>query len=72
MSLADYLAKKYLTVDLPEKKSKKRKRKDGAQSGFIITDDDASGWETKDTAVDEDNAPLNGKQPGCFRLTRNS
>ncbi|KAL9003342.1 MAG: hypothetical protein Q9188_003792 [Gyalolechia gomerana] len=71
MSLADYLAKKYLTVDLPEKKSKKRKRKDGAQSGFIITDDDASGWGTRDTAVDEDDAPLNvGAVSAEFRKTK--
>lgn len=62
MSLADYLAKNYLTADSkPEKKSKKRKRKDGAQPGLIIADD-ALGWADKATAGDEDDTPLNGKQ----------
>ncbi|KAL8945151.1 MAG: hypothetical protein Q9211_000303 [Gyalolechia sp. 1 TL-2023] len=71
MSLADYLAKRYLTADLPEKKPRKRKRKDGAQSGFIIADDDASAWEAKDAAVDEDDAPLNvGVVSAEFRKTK--
>lgn len=62
MSLADYLAKNYLTADSkPEKKPKKRKRKDGAQSGLIIADDDALGWGAKTTAGDEDDGPLNSK-----------
>lgn len=58
MSLADYLAKNYLTADSkPEKKSKKRKRKDGAASGLIIADDDALGWEGNRTAHAEDEGP---------------
>ena len=57
MSLADYLAKKYLTADSkPEKKSKKRKRKDG-ESGLIIADDDALGWNIKATAGDDEDGP---------------
>jgi pre-mRNA-splicing factor CWC26 len=46
-SLADYLAKNYLTADpKPSKKTKKRKRKDAAPAaGLVIADDDATGWE---------------------------
>ena len=58
MTLADYLAKNYLTADSkPEKKSKKRKRKDG-ESGLIIADDDALGWNTNDTAGDNEDGPI--------------
>ncbi|CBX99750.1 similar to pre-mRNA-splicing factor cwc26 [Plenodomus lingam JN3] len=55
MSLADYLAKNYLTAD-SEKKSKKRKRKN-KDAGLIIDDDDDLGWKDK---ADEDNedAPM--------------
>lgn len=67
MSLADYLAKNYLTADSKsEKKSKKRKRKDGAQTGLIIADDDAPGWGPKATAGDDDDGPLNGKPTNRF------
>ncbi|KAI4207136.1 MAG: hypothetical protein LQ349_009873, partial [Xanthoria aureola] len=60
MSLADYLAKNYLTADSkPEKKTKKRKRKDASQAGLIIADDDALGWGTKATDADDDDAPVN-------------
>lgn len=61
MSLADYLAKNYLTADSkPEKKTKKRKRKEAIQSGLVIADDDALGWNTNG-AVDVDEAvPLTG------------
>lgn len=58
MSLADYLAKNYLTADSkPEKKSKKRKRKDGAASGLIIANDDALGWEGSRKALADDEGP---------------
>ena len=58
MSLADYLAKNYLTADSErEKKSKKRKRKDG-ESGLVIADDDALGWNTNDTAGDNEDGPI--------------
>ena len=61
MSLADYLAKKYLTADSkPEKKSKKRKRKD-ASIGLVIQDDDTTGWDSKGTAKEEDDGPVTGK-----------
>ncbi|KAI4127023.1 MAG: hypothetical protein LQ338_003436 [Usnochroma carphineum] len=72
MSLADYLAKNYLTADSKvEKKPKKRKRKDGAQSGLIIADDDALGWGAQNTAGDEDDAPLNvGAVTAEFRKTK--
>jgi len=55
MSLADYLAKNYLTAD-SEKKSKKRKRKT-KEAGLTIDDDDTLGW--KDQAEDDDDdAPV--------------
>ena len=67
MSLADYLAKNYLTPDTkPERKSKKRKRKDGAGSGLIIADDDALGWDTKGTANADDDGPLTGTPYTCL------
>jgi len=62
MSLADYLAKNYLTPDSkPEQKSKKRKRKSGAQSGLVIADDDALGWDRNETSKNDDDGPLTGK-----------
>ncbi|KXT11104.1 hypothetical protein AC579_655 [Pseudocercospora musae] len=57
MTLADYLAKNYLSADA--KPSKKRKRKDKAQAeGLTIADDDANTW-TKPTehADEDDEAP---------------
>ena len=62
MSLTDYLAKHYLTADSkPEKSSKKRKRKDGVASGFIISDDDVLGWNRNGTSNADDDAPLEGE-----------
>lgn len=62
MSLAEYLAKNYLTADLkPEKKSKKRKRKDAIQSGLVIADDDALGWNTNGGVDADELAPLTSK-----------
>ncbi|KAF1842565.1 uncharacterized protein K460DRAFT_380391 [Cucurbitaria berberidis CBS 394.84] len=55
MSLADYLAKNYLTAD-SEKKSKKRKRKH-RDGGLTIDDDDNLGWTEKADEGDED-APM--------------
>ncbi|KAI8936790.1 Pre-mRNA-splicing factor cwc26 [Plenodomus lindquistii] len=55
MSLADYLAKNYLTAD-SEKKSKKRKRKN-KDGGLVIDDDDNLGWKDKADDDDED-APV--------------
>lgn len=58
MSLADYLAKNYLTADSrPEKKSKKRKRKDG-NSGLIIADDDGLGWNRNGSSNADEDAPI--------------
>ncbi|KAL8774555.1 MAG: hypothetical protein Q9209_000928 [Squamulea sp. 1 TL-2023] len=72
MSLADYLAKNYLTADSkPEKKSKKRKRKDGAHLGLVIADDDALGWGAKAADADDDEAPLNVSATSAeFRKTK--
>lgn len=58
MSLADYLAKNYLTAD-SEKKSKKRKRKN-KDGGLTIDDDDNLGWKDKAEDDDED-APMIGE-----------
>ncbi|XTI85993.1 Pre-mRNA-splicing factor of RES complex-domain-containing protein [Cenococcum geophilum] len=61
MSLADYLAKNYLTADPPaDKKSKKRKRKAAKNNpaGLIIADDDISGWNTNTAENDDDDAPM--------------
>jgi len=55
MSLADYLAKNYLTAD-SEKKSKKRKRKT-KEAGLTIDDDDTLGWKDK-AEDDDDDAPV--------------
>lgn len=59
MSLADYLAKNYLTADSrPEKKTKKRKRKDAIQPGLVIADDDALGWNTNGIVHADEDAPF--------------
>lgn len=55
MSLADYLAKNYLTAD-SEKKSKKRKRKE-KNSGLTIDDDDILGWKNN-ADEDAEDAPM--------------
>lgn len=61
MSLANYLAKHYLTADSKsEKRSKKRKRKVGTASGLTIADDDALGWDRSIGNADDD-APLEGE-----------
>jgi pre-mRNA-splicing factor CWC26 len=57
MSLADYLAKNYLTAD-SDKKSKKRKRKH-KDGGLKIDDDDISGW-NKGADEDDDDVPTIG------------
>jgi pre-mRNA-splicing factor CWC26 len=61
MSLADYLAKNYLTADpVPEKKKKKKRKDKAVESGLVIADDDVLGW-TKDTGRgDDEDGPLTG------------
>ncbi|RPB23475.1 hypothetical protein L211DRAFT_825323 [Terfezia boudieri ATCC MYA-4762] len=57
MSLADYLAKNYLTADpthSDKKKKKKRKKDSSVSSGIIIADDDALGWDTTTTTISKD------------------
>ena len=62
MSIANYLAKHYLTADSrPEKDLKKRKQKDGTTSGLTIADDDAMGWTRDVPRVPDDDAPLQGE-----------
>ena len=68
MTLADYLARNYLTPDSKaDRKSKKRKRKDGSQSGLIIADDnddDALGWDKNGSSTrNEEDRPLTGSVP---------
>lgn len=59
MSLADYLAKNYLTADSrTERKSKKRKRKDGTENGLVIAEDDALGWDPHGPTNAEDEGLL--------------
>lgn len=61
MSLTEYLARNYLTADSrPEKKkkTKKRKQKDTIQSGLVIADDDALGWNTNGAVDADEDAPL--------------
>lgn len=58
MSLADYLAKNYLTAD-SDKKSKKRKRKT-KDGGLTIADDDITGWK-KGAESDDEDAPIIGE-----------
>ena len=55
MSLADYLAKNYLTADpsLSDKQKKKKRKKDKSTSGITIADDDALGWDDADTTKDK-------------------
>lgn len=61
MSLADYLAKNYLTAD-SDKKSKKRKRKN-KNGGLVIDDDDVSGWNKGDGDSDEDGPTIGTHHP---------
>ncbi|KAI9803121.1 MAG: Pre-mRNA-splicing factor cwc26 [Piccolia ochrophora] len=63
MSLADYLAKNYLTADpVPDRKTKKRKRKGaslgGTEGGLVIAEDDSLGWDGARTNKDDEDAPL--------------
>ena len=61
MTLADYLAKNYLNADpAPEKKSKKRKRKQTASEGLVIADDDALDWDPQASRNDTEDGPLTG------------
>jgi pre-mRNA-splicing factor CWC26 len=72
MSLADYLAKNYLTADSkPEKKAKKRKRKDGSQVGLVIADDDALGWNPKGDGPADDDAPVTGEPNSMIQAMQN-
>ena len=70
MSLADYLAKHYLTADSKaEKRSKKRKRKNGTTSGLTIADDDALGWDNDGVGSAEDEAPLECESTFYYHLS---
>jgi pre-mRNA-splicing factor CWC26 len=81
MSLADYLAKNYLTADSkPQKKAKKRKRKgiEDDTAGLTIADDDAS-WGGRSKAAaqdgddnDDDNTPHVTGRSSEFRKKKTS
>ena len=77
MSLADYLAKNYLTADSKsEKKSKKRKRKEIPQ-GITIADDDISSWKTAGACKEDEERPITGMQTTflfsrCYHLAKRS
>ncbi|KAI9820356.1 MAG: Pre-mRNA-splicing factor cwc26 [Pycnora praestabilis] len=75
MSLADYLAKNYLSADpKPSSSSKKRKRKGThpPTSGLIIADDDL-GWGIDSTSkVDEDGPMTVNANSAEFRRAKNS
>jgi pre-mRNA-splicing factor CWC26 len=73
MSLADYLAKKYLTADPPSgasKKSKKRKRKDlsSSTSGLTIADDDLTGFASNQDGDNDDGPNEGGGMGGPLML----
>ncbi|MCJ1225263.1 Pre-mRNA-splicing factor cwc26 [Toensbergia leucococca] len=74
MSLAEYLAKNYLTADSkPEKLSKKRKRKDAKAGGLIIADDDSLGWNSNGAARDDEDGPLTvGANSAEFRKSKSN
>ncbi|KAF2837707.1 hypothetical protein M501DRAFT_936906 [Patellaria atrata CBS 101060] len=68
MSLADYLAKNYLTASKPPQKSKKRKRKAVEPSGLTISSEDLTGWSSKNSNDSDDNAPITlTSKPTAFR-----
>ena len=67
MSLAEYLSKNYLTADSKsDRKSKKRKRKDGVASGLTIADEYTLGWAREGTGKADDDAPLEGEKCVSF------
>lgn len=71
MSMAEYLAKNYLTADAPaEKKSKKRKRKGtaAAASGLVIADDDISGWNAASAVDDDGDTPMTSTAPSLLSV----
>lgn len=60
MSLANYLAQKYLTKDEPEKKKNKKRKRKEKEGGVIIADDDVLGWDQgKDD--DDGDGPVTSK-----------
>lgn len=79
MSLADYLAKKYLTADpasVPERPKKKRKKAQAdAEAGLIIADDDPPDLRTATTGGkddDEDGPVVTGTRSAEFRRAKKS
>ena len=79
MSLADYLAKNYLTADpasVPERPKKKRKKAQAdTQAGLIIADDDPPDLRTATAAGkddDEDRPVVTGTRSAEFRRAKTS
>ncbi|EYE90598.1 putative cell cycle control protein (Cwf26) [Aspergillus ruber CBS 135680] len=78
-SLADYLAKNYLTADpvpeRPKKKRKKTKQSTEESTGLIIADDDPPDLRNTKTGVDDDEdrpAMVTGTRSAEFRRAKNS
>jgi len=65
MTLTDYLAKNYLNADAPDKKSKKRKRKDVAPPTGVLIADESEDWKTPKNLEDED-GPTLGKHDQSY------
>ncbi|KAI9805230.1 MAG: Pre-mRNA-splicing factor cwc26 [Phylliscum demangeonii] len=78
MTLADYLARNYLTADAPATTTIKRKRKRtaaAAASGLVIADDDdALDWSAPTTGKDDENGPTitTGGPSAEFRRAKTS
>lgn len=58
MSLSSYLASKYLNAEPSSSGSKKRKRKDKANTGLTIADDDDLGWSATPSTEQDNDGPL--------------
>ena len=58
MSLADYLAKNYLTPDIDTSKTSKKRKRKAADSGLTIADDDAIGWDKGGVGNEDDDRPM--------------
>ncbi|BCR90615.1 putative cell cycle control protein (Cwf26) [Aspergillus chevalieri] len=79
-SLADYLAKNYLTADpVPERPKKKRKKTkqptEDASTGLIIADDDPPDLRSTNTGIDDDEegpAMVTGTRSAEFRRAKKS
>jgi pre-mRNA-splicing factor CWC26 len=73
MSLSSYLASRYLTADPTSSstsKKRKRKTKDAIESGLIIADDDATGWDSGPKDLDDDGPLIASGRSAEFRKAK--